>query len=87
MDLLVKLDYLEYDGKHRNIDNDFMYYVKIQNPLFCYYYDSICNLGKMTTTALEASPSINLIRSDWDRVKVYLKVRGGTSVKNLIHMA
>jgi lysosomal acid lipase/cholesteryl ester hydrolase len=87
-DLMVQLNYLEFSGKHRNRDSDFIAYVKASNPFFCALYSTICDFGRISTVqTLEASPSVNLRRADWPRVAIYLKVRGGTSTKNMIHMA
>lgn len=87
MDLLLQLNYLEFQGKNRNTDSDFVAYVKATNPLFCTVYEEICNFGKINEETMVASPSISIERMDRDRLEIYIKVRGGTSTKNMIQMA
>ena len=47
MDLLLQFDYLEFEGKNRDVDSDFVAYLKASNPFFCYAYNDICNFGKI----------------------------------------
>lgn len=83
------MDYLEYGGKNMNKENDFIAYLKVEYPLFCYYYDDVCNMGTTTRANLDESPSIDISRSDPERLDIYIKhaYAGGTSTKNIIHMA
>ena len=55
-------------------------------PWACYLPDSICNLERLTPSKINASPSVNLDRSDPTRIHDYMSCPGGTSTINIIHM-
>ena len=85
------MNYLEFDGKNRNDQNDFISYLKDQNPLFCFLgNDELCGLsgnqGGFNQRLTRISPSVNSTRIDFDRFPLLLKTIGGTSTKNFIHM-
>ena len=46
-------------------------------------------MNRLTAEKLDESPSVNIHRSDPDRLDIYLHHQsdGGTSSKNLVHMA
>lgn len=46
----------------------------------------ICKLPSNTASGLDSSPSIDIRRQDYERLLLMLEVKGGTSLKNLIHM-
>lgn len=81
------MSYLEFDGKDREKDTDFLGYLKVNYPLVCLAYDDICSMGTLTKEKLDSSPSVDICRSDEERLEIYLAMTGGTSTKNLIHMA
>jgi len=86
-DLVITMSYLEFDGKDREKDTDFLGYLKVNYPLVCLAYDDICSMGTLTKEKLDSSPSVDICRSDEERLEIYLAMTGGTSTKNLIHMA
>lgn len=85
-DLLLAQNYLEFDGKHKDRTNDIMAYIQVNYAWACYLPHSICNLETLTPAKIDSSPSVNLKRSDQNRLKDYMHCPGGTSTINFIHM-
>jgi hypothetical protein len=78
------MDYVEFDGPNsKNLLSDYMW---DNYPLFCYADDSYCDFEILTVQSLNNSNSVNTNRADQTRLDIYVKLRGGTSLKNMIHM-
>ena len=85
---ILNLDFLEYGGKDKNKPDELIKYIKENYSIICFFSPEVCemNINFNTVKTLEASPSVNLDRSDRDRLPIYFKIEGGTSTKNLVHM-
>mmetsp|Transcript_14212 Transcript_14212/g.22130 ORF Transcript_14212/g.22130 Transcript_14212/m.22130 type:complete len:201 (-) Transcript_14212:37-639(-) len=87
--IALEMGFLEFhdNGMEPDFKNDFVYIAKTDYSWVCYLSD-VCTLKKtITPEYLDQSPSIDIKRSDPERLAMFLKIKGGTSTKNLIHMA
>lgn len=68
-----------------NAERELSHQIQEDYAWICNYDSRICD-SKVTREKLEQSPSVNLSRADPDRIDIYMKDNGGTSLKNLVHM-
>lgn len=86
---VLSLGYLEYGGKGIRHGDDFVSTISHAYPQTCPLYPDLCSIGRMTAEKLDESPSVDIRRSDPERLEIFLEHQsdGGTSTKNLVHMA
>ena len=82
------LNFLEYNGKDRNKPDELKEYIWKEYKWLCVASPNTCNfsVGINTVQEIDASPSADLRRVDMARIPVYIKAKGGTSIKNIVHM-
>lgn len=86
--VLYSLGYHEFSSKpngNMNDSRELTHQIKEDYAWICDYDERICD-AKVSREKLEQSPSVNLTRADPERIDIYMKDVGGTSLKNLIHM-
>jgi hypothetical protein len=80
------MDYLEYNGSPRiTKDVSLLDLLKERYNWVCMVSD-ICKLPSQTVRGLDSSPSVDIRRQDYERLLLLLNIKGGTSLKNLVHM-
>lgn len=86
---VAALGFVEVNGKDRNKKPDeLMDYVRENLSFICYFNPKACgkSIDFFSEEGMDKSPSVDLKRSDRERLPMFIASRGGTSFKNIMHM-
>lgn len=61
--VIFTLSYLEATNARDN-ESDLIAFIKINYPMICWTNPEVCELGKMTPKTIDASPSVDISRSN-----------------------
>jgi hypothetical protein len=82
----MSLDYIEYNGSPRITSDVSLISLLTQEYEWVCLVSDICKLPSRTASGIDASPSVDIRRQDYERLLLSLDIKGGTSLKNLVHM-
>ena len=85
---IQSMNFLEYNGKDRNKPDELKEYMWKEYLFLCAANPDLCNfkIGIHTPEDIDASESADLRRVDMSRIQVFINGKGGSSIKNIIHM-
>lgn len=82
----MSLDYIEYNGSPRITSDVSLISLLTQEYEWVCLVSDICKIPGTTVRSIDASPSVDIRRQDYERLVLSLNIKGGTSLKNLVHM-